>query len=144
MSAFSSNAVIVDIVTTCVLHHFNHTKWYIIGIETTNNEKNRTFFSYYSLDATIDHFWQVLGLLFVEQIVEQKDTIGSRYCIFCITRYISLTYFTINIGGAFISTYSTAVFTVLLLLAPCSSQCSVHFCTGEKGQCETLGPVSAI
>ena len=66
-------------------------------------------------------FWQVLGLLFVELIVEQKDTIGSRYCIFCIKRYISLTFLTINIGGAIISTYSTAVFTAPLLLTPCSS-----------------------
>ena len=82
-------------------------------------------------------FWQVLGLLFVELIAEQKDTIGSRYRIFYITRYISLTSLTLNIGGAIISTYSTAVFTVPLLLTPCSSQCSVHFCTGEKGQLDS-------
>ena len=78
MSAFSSNAVIVDIVTACVLHHFNHAKWYIIGIETTNNEK--IGHSSHTIPSTPQSttFWQVLGLLSVELIVEQKDTIGSR------------------------------------------------------------------
>ena len=127
MPTFSSNAVIVDIVTTCVLHHHNRTKWYIIDTQTTNNEGNGTFFSYYSLKPQSTTFWQVLGLLFVELIVEQEDTIRFRYCIFYITRYISSISPNLSICGAIISTHSTAVFTVPLLLTPCSSRCSVHF-----------------
>jgi hypothetical protein len=61
VSTFSSNAVIVDIVTTCVLHHHDRTKWYIIDTKATNNEGNGTFFSYYSFEATIDHFLASFG-----------------------------------------------------------------------------------
>ena len=130
MSTFSSNAVIVDIVTTCVLHHHNRTKWYIINTQTTNNEGSGTFFSYYSLEATIDHFLASFGPSVRRTNSRQEDTIRSRYCIFYITRYISSISPTLNICGAIISTHSTAVFTVPLLLTLCSSwssRCSVQF-----------------